>query len=121
MSERLGMMAGMMEECTRLTPGEIGRDAQGGLIQPYLDGAAFRALFIKNASPQAQEAERQVLGELYTIVTEKGTGLGWQDVFRRESDGTTFRVTSNHTDAKAPEISTVLIEKVTAERWEIPS
>ena len=44
--------------------------------------------------------------------------LRYQKVFQRDSDGATFRVTSN--PVVAPDVSTVQISAMTAERWEIP-
>ena len=66
-------------------------------------------------------AEKLGVTEVYTVVTAKGFGLAYHDVFRRNSDGQVFRVTGNQRDSEAPEASTVRIGKVSAERWELPN
>ena len=56
-----------------------------------------------------------------TITTRKATPLSFHDVFRRESDGTIFRATSNGNDKQSPNVGTLDMCQVTAERWELPN
>lgn len=110
------LLDSMMEDCTILN--RIRKDDPfGSYTETWEDGATFKAAIIKNSTTEAQIAEKQGIKELFTVVVEKGFDLDYHDSFKRDSDGQTFRVTSNITDSEAPEASTVKIAKVTAEKW----
>lgn len=94
-------------------------DGMGGYKIEYIEGASFQAAVIKDSTLNARVAEKQGVKEIYTVVVDKGVPLEFHDIFRRESDGLTFRVTSNITDSEAPDRSTVKIGKVSAERFDI--
>jgi len=109
----------MMEECVMLDKRTV-PDGMGGFVQDWVDGATFRAAVIKDSTLAARVAEKQGVSEVYTVTVDKGLPLQYHDVFRRISDGYTFRVTSNVTDSETPSVSTFHIGQVTAERWELP-
>lgn len=116
----MNLIDSIMESCTmqdRVTT----NDGVLGFVSTWKDGATFQAAIIKDSSMEARVAEKQGVTEVFTVVTEKGVGLEYHDVFRRNSDGQIFRVTSNQKDSEAPNASTVKIGKVTAERWELVS
>lgn len=115
----MSLIESMMEDCTMLDRTTVS-DGVFGTVPSYVAGATFRAAIIKASSIEARIAEKQGVSEVYTVVVPKGVSLEYHDVFRRESDKSTFRVTSNIKDDEAPEASTVKIGKVTAERWELP-
>ena len=92
-------------------------DGQGGFTTQWVDGAEFTAAIIKDSSMQARAAEKQGVTELYTVTVDKGLALEYHDVFRRESDGQVFRVTSNIRDSETPARASFQIGQVTAERW----
>lgn len=116
----LGMMQGMMEPCTLMdvvTTGES--DGMFGNREYYQPGAKFNAMVVKRNSTEKQIAEAQGIAEIYDVVVESDVELlKYQSVFQRDSDGVTFRVTSN--PIKAPGVSTVQIAAMSAERWVIP-
>ena len=116
----MSLIESMMEPCTLLNRVRQ-NDGYGGYTESWTDGATFSATFIKNTSPEVTLAEMQGANEIYNVVVPKGFTLDYHDVFRRESEGSTFRVTSYTRDSDAPEQSTVKIAKVTAERWVIPA
>ena len=116
----MNLLESMMDACVILDK-TTRNDGVFGRVEVYVPGASFNATIIKDNSMEARLAEKQGVTEVYTVVTEKGFGLSYHDVFRRESDGQVFRVTSNQKDSEAPEASTVKIGKVTAERWELPA
>lgn len=116
----MNLLESMMDSCTmldRITSG----DGVLGRVTHWQDGATFTATIIKDSSTEAVVAEQQGVNELFTVVTQKGFGLEYHDVFRRNSDGAIFRVLSHQVDSEAPEASTVKIGKVTAERWVLPA
>ena len=116
----MSLLESMATDCTMLDRRTVS-DGVFGFTETYVNGAAFRATIIKATSTEAMIAEKQGVGEIYTVVTAKGAALGYHDVFRRESDKQIFRVTSIQRDSEAPEASTVQIGKVSAERWVLPS
>lgn len=118
-----GILPGFFEPCTLLKPVNAdARDGQGGYGGGYEDGEAFEAKIHKAtiAPHEALLADQQTIHERYTVVIPASMALHYQDVFRRERDGQTFRVTSHSTDSAAPAVSTIQIAKVSAERWEVP-
>lgn len=108
----------MMEDCTMLDKRTVS-DGLGGFTTQWVDGAEFRAAVVKDSTMEARVAEKQGVTELYTVTVDKGLTLQYHDVFRRQSDGAIFRVTSNIVDSKTPSVATFQIGQVTAERWEL--
>ena len=106
----------MMEPCT-----EIRRvrhdDEQGGYDYQYEDGVAFDAAIVKDRTLAARVAEKEGVTEVYTVTTPAGVGLDFHELFRRNSDGAVFRVTSSAQDSKPPKAASFSFEQVTAERW----
>ena len=95
-------------------------DPYGGYTDTWTEGASFDATIIKNSTTEAIIAEKQGITEIFTVVTKKSFPLDYHDVFKRVSDGQIFRVTSNAKDSEAPDMSSVKICKVTAEKWVLP-
>ena len=115
------IMPEMMTDCVIMDRSTANRsDGQFGTVDVYQPGATFRAMLIKVNSPEVRVAERQGIREQFTVVVPTGVTIRHNDVFRRESDGLTFRATSSTKDGEAPGASTVQISKCTAERWDIP-
>ena len=110
----------MKETCTMLDKTTVS-DGMGGFVQQWADGATFTAAIVKDNTTQGRIAEKQGVTELYTVTVDKGLTLDFHDVFRRDSDGAIFRVTSNITDSKTPAVATFAFGQVSAERWVLPS
>lgn len=108
----------MMEDCVMVDRRTV-PDGLGSFSYEWVDGAQFRAAVIKNNTLEAKVAEKQGVTELYTVTVDKGIVLQYHDVFRRLSDGLTFRVTSNVRDSETPSVATFQIGQVSAERWEL--
>ena len=109
----------MKEQCTMLDKTTVS-DGMGGFKTQWGDGATFQAAIVKDSSMQARVAEKQGVSEVYTITVDKDLPIAYHDVFRRDRDGATFRVTSNIVDSKTPSVATFQFGQVTAERWELP-
>lgn len=92
-------------------------DELGGFVIEWTEGVQFRAAIIKDSSLRARIAEKEGVKEVYTVTTDKGVGLEAGEVFRRDSDGATFRVTSNAKDSETPTVASFVFEQVSAERW----
>ena len=108
----------MMEDCIMMDRRTIS-DGLGGFSHEWVEGANFRAAVIKDNTMNARVAEKQGVTEVYTVTVDKGVRLEYHDVFKRESDGLIFRVTSNIRDSESPRVATFAIGQVSAERWEL--
>ncbi len=116
--ELLNLLDQVMVPCKILNHIRVDDDF-GGYKESWQEGASFVAAISRDSSTEAVIAERQELGEIYTVVTKRGFTLEYNDVFKRDSDGAIFKVTSN--DTKSHPASSVKIAKVTAKRWELPA
>ena len=116
----MSLITEAMTDCTVLDKRTL-PDGQGGYVTQWVDGATFQAAIVKDSSMQARMAEKDGVTEVYTVTVNKGLPLDFHDVFRRESDGAIFRVTSNITDSETPARATFQIGQVTAERWVLPT
>lgn len=114
------LIDGYLQSCVMLTKKRV-PDGQGGFEAIWTDGDEFDAAIVKDRSLQARVAEKQGVSSVYTITTARGVALEYHEVFRRVSDGATFRVTSDYTDSRPPNVATFDFEQVTAERWELPT
>ena len=93
-------------------------DGYGGVTTTWADGAEFNAAIVLDSSIQALQAMQQGVTGVYTVTTEKSIVLMFHDVFRRESDGKVFRVTSDGTDKKTPPSAGLNMRQVRAEEWD---
>jgi hypothetical protein len=114
------LMDGLTEKCT-MQNRTIVPDGLGGYKDAYVDGVTFDAVIRKDDTTQDRIAEKQGIKESYTVVVQKGFPLTFHDVFRREKDGNTYRVTSNIQDKETPAVSNINIGAVRAERWDLPA
>jgi hypothetical protein len=105
----------VLMEKTRLPDGE------GGFEIAWTVGTEFQAAIVLNNSLEAKIAEAQGVKSLYTVTTEANAILSYHDVFKRKSDGQTFRVTSNGEDKQTPARATFQVSQVSAEKWELPT
>lgn len=115
-----GLMEDFAEWCTLLIKVRES-DGEGGWRTVWKDGEGFRAAIVHDSTLSARVAEAEGMTSTYTVTTEKGMPLDFQDVFRRESDGQIFRVTSDGTDKLTPDRATFDVSQVTAQRWTLPS
>lgn len=108
----------MMEPCHMVDKTTI--DGPFGPQFTWKDGAALRAAIVKENSLAARVAEHDGVKSLYTITAPESVTLDFNDVIRRDSDGATFRVTTNSADSKPPKTASFSFTQVKAERWDIP-
>ena len=92
-------------------------DGMGGFRYEWTDGASFKAAVAVHQSIEARVAEKQGVTALYDVHTSRDINLQYHDVFRRESDGKIFRVTSDGDDNKTPSSALLDDRVVTAEEW----
>ena len=112
----MSLLSDAMESCTMLDK-KTKSDGYGGYETTYEDGAQFKAAIVLDTSMQARVAEQQGVKALYTITTQKAMNLQYHDIFRRESDGKIFRVTSDGDDKRTPASATLNMRQVSGEEW----
>ena len=94
-------------------------DGEGGWTTSWTTGAEFDAAIVMDTTMQARRAEAEGMTSVYTVTTDKSLPLDFHDVFRRESDGKTFRVTSDSSDKETPDVASFQFAQVTAEEWSL--
>lgn len=94
-------------------------DGYGGYKPTWVEGAIFQAAIVLDTSMQAKLAESQGVTGLYTVTTKRAMNLQYHDVFKRQSDGKIFRVTSDGDDKKTPKKAKLDMRQVSAEEWEL--
>lgn len=112
------LLDSMRDPCVMMDKRTVS-DGMGGFTTVWTEGATFDATIIKNNSNEAVVGQQQGMSELFTVVVDKSITLDYHDVFKRVSDGQTFRLTSSTLDSAAPERSTIPIAKATCERWSL--
>ena len=113
-----GMMQDWVTSCTLLEKMRI-PDGEGGWDTSWSDGEKFDAAIAHASSIEARVAESEGMASTFTVWTEKGITLEYHDVFRRDSDGQVFRVTSQGGDEQSPDRATFDLTHVSAERWQL--
>lgn len=116
----MSLLSEAMESCTMYDK-RIVDDGYGGYVPTYSAGATFQAAIVVDNSVNAQLAQAQGVVGIYTITTTKAITLQFHDVFRRNSDGKIFRVTSDGDDKKTPQSAGLNMRQVTAEEWSLPN
>lgn len=116
----MSLLDSEMEKCT-LFDKRTTADGYGGYRTEWIEGATFDAAVVLDSSIQARIAEKEGVTALYTVTTKRAMNLQYHDVFRRESDGKIFRVTSDGDDKKTPKPAVLDMRQVSAEEWSFPS
>ena len=115
----MSLLKEAMTSCTMLTRA-VTPDGYGGYVSEWTEGAVFDAAVVFDTSIQARQAEAAGVSSRYTVTTSRATVLQFHDVFRRESDGKIFRVTSDGDDKYTPASASLDMRQVTAEEWRLP-
>ena len=116
----MSLLSEAMESCNVLTKSVV-NDGYGGYTTTWTEGAEFDAAIVFDTSIQARVAEAQGVTSRYTVTTKKNMHLEYHDVFRRNSDGKIFRVTSDGDDKYTPESASLDMRQVTCEEFTLPS
>lgn len=95
-------------------------DGEGGYTTSWSDGATIKAAFdLGNASEQRQ-AQAQNLKRVYSVTFPKRTPVKYGDYLRKVETGEIYRITSDPTDNKTPDMARNQTCFATAERTELP-
>ena len=96
-------------------------DGYGGYNTTWKESGTFKAAAVLDSSIEAEIGKVQGVTSVYTITTPKSINLDYHDVIKRNSDNSTFRITSDGTDKKTPASASIDMRQVRAESWEIPT
>ena len=107
----------MYAPCTRIAA-TTEPDGEGGLKAAYADAGGFLAAIVRDSSTASRIAEAEGVANAYTVTTSEP--LRFHDLFRRDSDGQVFRVTSDADDGAAPACASFAFGQCTAEEWGVP-
>lgn len=114
----MNLLDSMRCRCARLEKTEM-PDGLGGFSAVWTEGEGFDAVLIRKSAGLEREAQREALKETFVVLTAPEVGLRHPDVFRRLSDGATFRVTTANGDEATPEEASIRAAKALCERWEL--
>ena len=96
-------------------------DGESGFITTWREGPEIDLSVRHDQTLQALRAMAEGVTSVYTFLAPKNCGLDYHDVVKRKSDGQCFRITSQAGETVTPEMSSLQLTVVTAERWELPS
>ena len=94
-------------------------DGSGGSNTTWEDGEPFNAAIIRDTSTEARIAEAAGIVEAYTVTVSRSVHLKYHAVFKRLSDGKTFRITSDNAEKQTPLCTALDIAQSTAEAWRL--
>lgn len=106
------------ERCVLMEKKRIS-DGEGGWVTVWEEGPEFDAAVVMDTTLQARVAESEGMTSVYTVTTPDNIKFDFHDVFKRLSDGKTFRVTSDPSDKTTPDVASFSFEQVSAEAWEL--
>ena len=112
----MALYESFMVPCRRVGKSRI-PDGEGGWTTQWVDGASFDAAIVLDSTISAIVAEAQGVTGVYTVTTDKGTRLGFHDVFRRVSDGKVFRVV--RVNDPTPAAASFQFNQVRADEWSL--
>lgn len=121
--EKNSAMSLLTEAMTPCTPIQqtVSDDGYGGSVTGLAEDEPFDAAIVFDTSLEARQAEAAGVSSRYTVTTRRKKVLKHHDVFRRESDGKIFRVTSDGDDSFTPLSASLDMRQVTAEEWRLPN
>lgn len=94
-------------------------DGSGGYKTTWAEGDRFRAAIVRDSSTEARIAEASGTVELYTVTVSRSVHLEYHAVFKRLTDGKTFRITSDNAEKKTPACTALDIAQSNAEAWRL--
>lgn len=105
-------------ECQKIDRTSV-PDGSGGQTDTWTNGVMFHAAIALDNSTEEKTALADGTANNYTVVTPRSFVLKFHDVFKRLSDGKTFRVITDGTDKHTPSSAYLDMSVVTAEEWKV--
>ena len=109
----------LLDETSTTVPDPYG--GIGGVDYAYNQGAVITVQLIPQETLSAQVAEAITEKKMYTVCVDKGTILKKGQVFMRNKDKATFRITESNIEHETPQSANLQFSYAKAEEWEIPA
>ena len=93
----------------------------GSVGYAYNRGAEITVQLIPQETLSAQVAQAITEKKMYTVCVDKGTILKKGQVFLRNKDNKTFRITESNIEHETPQSANLQFSYAKAEEWEIPA
>lgn len=116
----MSLLSEAMEKCVMIDVATVS-DGLGGFETIYREGAEFMAGITFDGSTQGKIAAVQGVKNLYTVITKRNVKFEYHNIFKRLSDGKTFRITSDGNDDKTPASASLDMRRNSAEEWAPPT
>lgn len=94
-------------------------DGYGGTTTVWTDGVMIRGAIVYSGSTQMKIAQAMGVNTMYTLTVKRNVELDYHTVIRRETDGKTFRTTTNSDDKRTPPSATLDMRQYDLEEWKI--
>jgi hypothetical protein len=114
----MSLLHNMMCQCVFMVP-QRSQDGSGGYRTKWAEGERFYAAIVRDSSTEARIAEAAGAVTMYTVTVPRSVQLAYHTVFKRLSDGKTFRITSDNSEMKTPMSATLDMAQSTAEGWRL--
>lgn len=109
----------LLDETSSVSPDPYG--GIGGVDYSYNKGAVITVQLIPQETLGAQVAEAITEKKMYTVCVDKGIILKKGQVFMRNKDEETFRITESNVETETPASAGLQFSYAKAEKWELPS
>ena len=109
----------LLDESSTVSPDPYG--GIGGVDYSYNKGAVITVQLIPQETLGAQVAEAITEKKMYTVCVDKGIALKKGQVFMRNKDKQTFRITKSNVEAETPASAGLQFSYAKAEEWELPA
>lgn len=109
----------LLDESSTVSPDPYG--GIGGVDYSYNKGAVITVQLIPQETLGAQVAEAITEKKMYTVCVDKGIILKKGQVFMRNKDEETFRITESNVETETPASAGLQFSYAKAEKWELPS
>lgn len=94
-------------------------DGAGGYIVTWTEGVEFQNYQALDTSMEARRAEKEGVTSVYSALVTRDLPIEYNDVFKDNTTGLTYRVTSVPADKVAPASASFALKYFTAERWDL--
>lgn len=96
-------------------------DGEAGFTTQWVPGAKIQAAVVLDSTMEATIGQAQGVTSVYKVTTRKDVALEYHEVIKRVRDGKIFRITSDANDMVSPEVSSLDMAQVKAEKWSLTS
>lgn len=94
-------------------------DGYGGFVTQWAEGAPIKAAVVMDTTMEARIAESQGVTSVYTVTTSRNINLEYHDIIKHVGSGRIYRITSEGGEKKTPNVTTLDMNQVNAEKWEL--